>query len=62
MTETAFDSARFRQVLGHFPTGVTVITGILDGEPVISDGCHATPSNGCSMLPFANCQQRSSCS
>jgi flavin reductase (DIM6/NTAB) family NADH-FMN oxidoreductase RutF len=23
-----FDSARFRQVLGHFPTGVTVITGL----------------------------------
>ena len=23
---SAFDSARFRQVLGHFPTGVTVIT------------------------------------
>jgi len=26
-----FDSARFRQVLGHFPTGVTVITA--PGEP-----------------------------
>ncbi len=25
-TTGAFDSARFRQVLGHFPTGVTVIT------------------------------------
>jgi flavin reductase (DIM6/NTAB) family NADH-FMN oxidoreductase RutF len=24
----SFDSARFRQVLGHFPTGVTVITGL----------------------------------
>jgi len=23
-----FDSARFRQVLGHFPTGVTIVTGI----------------------------------
>lgn len=29
-----FDSARYRQVLGHFPTGVTVITAIADGEPV----------------------------
>ena len=29
-----FDSARFRQVLGHFPTGVTVITGIVDDQPV----------------------------
>ena len=30
---SSFDSARFRQVLGHFPTGVTVITGLADGEP-----------------------------
>jgi flavin reductase (DIM6/NTAB) family NADH-FMN oxidoreductase RutF len=29
-----FDSARYRQVLGHFPTGVTVITAISEGEPV----------------------------
>lgn len=29
---TGFDGARFRQVLGHFPTGVTVITaGTADG-------------------------------
>jgi flavin reductase (DIM6/NTAB) family NADH-FMN oxidoreductase RutF len=31
---TAFDSARFRQVLGHFATGVTVITADGDGGPV----------------------------
>ena len=31
----SFDSARFRQVLGHFPTGVTVITALApDGQPV----------------------------
>ncbi|CAN5688221.1 flavin reductase family protein [soil metagenome] len=30
----AVDSARFRQVLGHFPTGVTVVTAVDDGEPV----------------------------
>jgi flavin reductase (DIM6/NTAB) family NADH-FMN oxidoreductase RutF len=30
----SFDSARYRQVLGHFTTGVTVITGATDGEPV----------------------------
>jgi flavin reductase (DIM6/NTAB) family NADH-FMN oxidoreductase RutF len=30
----AFDSARYRQVLGHFPTGVTVITAAGDGGPV----------------------------
>jgi flavin reductase (DIM6/NTAB) family NADH-FMN oxidoreductase RutF len=29
-----FDSARYRQVLGHFTTGVTVITAATDGVPV----------------------------
>lgn len=29
-----FDSAKYRQVLGHFPTGVTVITGAGAGGPV----------------------------
>jgi flavin reductase (DIM6/NTAB) family NADH-FMN oxidoreductase RutF len=29
-----FDGARFRQVLGHFPTGVTVITADPDTGPV----------------------------
>lgn len=29
-----FDSAKFRQVLGHFPTGVTVITAAPDSGPV----------------------------
>src|SRR5690606_17973612 len=34
VTETAaFDSAKYRQVLGHFPTGVTVITADDDGSP-----------------------------
>jgi flavin reductase (DIM6/NTAB) family NADH-FMN oxidoreductase RutF len=31
---TSIDSAKYRQVLGHFPTGVTVITGAPDGVPV----------------------------
>src|SRR4051794_38819531 len=31
---SGFDSARFRHVLGHFPTGVTVISAMRDGEPV----------------------------
>jgi flavin reductase (DIM6/NTAB) family NADH-FMN oxidoreductase RutF len=31
---TAFDSAKFRQVLGHFPTGVVVVTAADDGGPV----------------------------
>jgi flavin reductase (DIM6/NTAB) family NADH-FMN oxidoreductase RutF len=35
MTEPAtIDSAKYRQVLGHFPTGVTVITAVNDGVPV----------------------------
>ncbi len=29
-----FDTAKFRQVLGHFPTGVTVVTAMNDGTPV----------------------------
>ena len=29
-----FDSARFRQVLGHFPTGVTIITAAPEAGPV----------------------------
>jgi flavin reductase (DIM6/NTAB) family NADH-FMN oxidoreductase RutF len=31
---TPFDSARYRQVLGHFPTGVTVITAQTGAGPV----------------------------
>jgi 3-hydroxy-9,10-secoandrosta-1,3,5(10)-triene-9,17-dione monooxygenase reductase component len=31
---TGFDSARFRQVLGHFPTGVTVVTADPGDGPV----------------------------
>jgi flavin reductase (DIM6/NTAB) family NADH-FMN oxidoreductase RutF len=30
----SFDQARLRQVMGHFATGVTIITAIDDGEPV----------------------------
>ena len=30
----AIDSARYRQVLGHFPTGVTVVTAATDDGPV----------------------------
>lgn len=31
---TSIDGARFRQVLGHFATGVTVVTGVAGDEPV----------------------------
>ncbi|HEX2576533.1 MAG TPA: flavin reductase family protein [Aquihabitans sp.] len=34
MSDAAFDSARFRQVLGHFPTGVCVVAGVHEGRPV----------------------------
>jgi 3-hydroxy-9,10-secoandrosta-1,3,5(10)-triene-9,17-dione monooxygenase reductase component len=33
-TVLAPDDARFRSVLGHFATGVTIVTAIDDGEPV----------------------------
>ncbi len=33
MTEPTFDSARFRQVLGHFPTGVTVVAAATPDGP-----------------------------
>ena len=29
----AIDSAEFRKVLGHFPTGVTVVAATVDGRP-----------------------------
>lgn len=32
-SDAPFDSARYRQVLGHFATGVTVITAISEGAP-----------------------------
>jgi flavin reductase (DIM6/NTAB) family NADH-FMN oxidoreductase RutF len=30
----SIDSARYRQVLGHFATGITIVTAIDNGEPV----------------------------
>lgn len=30
----AFDSGHFRAVLGHFPTGVTIVTGMTGDDPV----------------------------
>lgn len=29
-----FDGKQFRTVLGHFPTGVTIVTGMHDDEPI----------------------------
>ena len=33
-TAASFDQARLRQIMGHFATGVTIITAVDDGEPV----------------------------
>jgi 3-hydroxy-9,10-secoandrosta-1,3,5(10)-triene-9,17-dione monooxygenase reductase component len=30
----SIDPMKYRQVLGHFPTGVTVVSGMFEGEPV----------------------------
>lgn len=32
-TSPSFDAKQFRSVLGHFPTGVTIVSGIADGQP-----------------------------
>ena len=34
IADHAFDAQEFRTVLGHFPTGVTIVSGLHDGEPV----------------------------
>ncbi|CAN5905221.1 flavin reductase family protein [soil metagenome] len=34
MSEAGFDGARYRQVLGHFPTGVCVVAGFHEDKPV----------------------------
>src|SRR5690606_37532484 len=33
-SDAVFDSKQFRTVLGHFPTGVTVVTGLQGDAPV----------------------------
>ncbi len=33
-TDARFDDQQFRTVLGHFPTGVTIVSGMHDDEPV----------------------------
>lgn len=34
MSDPQFDSARFRQVLGHFPTGVVAVTAMHEDRPI----------------------------
>ena len=31
---SGLDQARFREVLGHFATGITIVTALEEGEPV----------------------------
>jgi flavin reductase (DIM6/NTAB) family NADH-FMN oxidoreductase RutF len=31
---SGFDASRFRQIMGHFCTGVTIVTAVADGEPL----------------------------
>lgn len=57
----AFDSARFRQVLGHFPTGVTVVTAVSEGMPVgLAVGSFCSVSLAPPLVAF--CPARSSSS
>ncbi|CAN5860238.1 flavin reductase family protein [soil metagenome] len=55
------DSARFRQVLGHFPTGVTVVTAALEAKPVgLAIGSFTSVSLDPPLVAF--CPARSSSS
>lgn len=48
-----FDSARFRQVLGHFPTGVTVVTADHESGPVgLAVGSFASASLDPALVAF----------
>lgn len=33
-SSTVIDSSRFREALGHYASGITVITSLIDGEPI----------------------------
>ncbi len=56
-----FDSAKYRQVLGHFPTGVTVITAAPDGTPVgMAVGSFASVSLDPPLVAFFAGQSSSS--
>lgn len=47
-TEDGFTAARFRQVLGHFATGVTVVTARAEGRPA---GLSVNSFTSVSLLP-----------
>jgi flavin reductase (DIM6/NTAB) family NADH-FMN oxidoreductase RutF len=57
----SFDGAKFRQVLGHFPTGVTVVTAMHDGGPVgLAVGSFASLSLDPPLVLFCPGSQSSS--
>src|SRR3954467_4916769 len=51
---TDFDGQKFRQVLGHFPTGVAVVTGVdADGNPAgMAVGSFSSDSLDPTLVPF----------
>lgn len=56
----SFDSAKYRQVLGHFPTGVTVITALHEGTAVgMAIGSFASLSLDPAQVLFCAGQQSS---
>ena len=34
LSTTAIEPSRFREALGHYASGITVITSLIDGEPI----------------------------
>jgi len=60
-SDAPFDGARFRQVLGHFPTGVTVITSMHEEQPVgMAVGSFASVSLEPPLVLFCAAQSSSS--
>lgn len=60
-TGATFDAAEFRQVLGHLPTGVTVIASMFDGQPVgLSVGTFFSVSLDPPMVGFSAAVQSTS--
>lgn len=60
-SEDPFDSARYRQVLGHFPTGVTVVAAMGDDGPAgMAIGSFSSLSLDPPLVLF--CPQRTSSS
>ena len=58
-SEHAFDTAKYRQVLGHFPTGVTVVTAMTDDGPAgMAIGSFSTVSLDPPVVLF--CPQKTS--